>query len=67
MVVAMPPAGAAGGRSQMLAEPKRPTLGHVLGDGGLAVVATICRGLGVSRATLYRALKDREGIRPAPR
>ena len=56
--------GRKGGRPKALADPKQLALARALYDGGQADVATICRTLGVSRATFYRALKDRPGPRP---
>jgi DNA invertase Pin-like site-specific DNA recombinase len=57
--------GRTGGRPRALADPKRLALARTLYDGGQADVATTCATLGISRATLYRALKDRPGPRPA--
>jgi DNA invertase Pin-like site-specific DNA recombinase len=53
--------GRTGGRPKKLADPKQLALARALYDGGQADVATICRTLGVSRATLYRYLKDHSG------
>ena len=53
--------GRTGGRPKKLADPKQLALARALYDGGQADVATICTTLGVSRATLYRALKDHPG------
>jgi DNA invertase Pin-like site-specific DNA recombinase len=50
--------GRRGGRPKKLADPKRLALARALYDGGQADVATICQTLGVSRATLYRALNE---------
>jgi DNA invertase Pin-like site-specific DNA recombinase len=56
--------GRVGGRPKKLAgpkklaEPKQLELARALFDGGQTDVATICRTLDISRATLYRALKD---------
>ncbi len=50
--------GRTGGRPKKLADPKRLALARALYDGGQADVATICQTLGVSRATLYRALNE---------
>src|SRR3712207_1121581 len=49
--------GRTGGRPKVLADPKQLALARALYDGGQADVATICKTLGVSRATLYRHLK----------
>ncbi len=56
--------GRTGGRPKALADPKKLALARTLYDGGQADVATICATLGISRATLYRALKDRPGPQP---
>ena len=48
--------GRTGGRPKKLADPKTMALARRLYDDGNTDVATICRTLGVSRATLYRAL-----------
>src|SRR5690349_21158711 len=50
--------GRVGGRPKKLAEPKQLALARALYDGGQTDIATICRTLGISRATLYRALKE---------
>jgi DNA invertase Pin-like site-specific DNA recombinase len=50
--------GRVGGRPKKLAGPKKLELARALFDGGQTDVATICRTLDISRATLYRALKD---------
>ncbi len=50
--------GRTGGRPKKLADPKRLALAQALYHGGQADVATICKTLGVSRATLYRALNE---------
>jgi DNA invertase Pin-like site-specific DNA recombinase len=49
--------GRTGGRPKKLADPKQLALAQTLYDAGQADVATICKTLGVSRATLYRHLK----------
>jgi DNA invertase Pin-like site-specific DNA recombinase len=49
--------GRTGGRPKKLADPKQLALARSLYDGGQTDIATICRTLGISRATLYRALK----------
>ncbi len=48
--------GRLGGRPRKLADPKQLALAQQLYDGGQTDIATICRTLGISRATLYRAL-----------
>ncbi len=59
--------GRTGGRPKKLAEPKQLALARALYDGGQTDIATICQTLGISRATLYRALKDRPHAQlPAP-
>src|SRR5680860_469384 len=50
--------GRTGGRPKKLADPKQLALARRLYADGETDVATICRTLGVSRATFYRALKD---------
>ena len=49
--------GRVGGRPKKLAEPKQVALARALYEGGQTDIATICSTLGISRATLYRALK----------
>jgi DNA invertase Pin-like site-specific DNA recombinase len=49
--------GRVGGRPRKLAEAKQVALARALYDAGQTDVATICKTLGVSRATLYRSLK----------
>ncbi len=56
--------GRTGGRPRALADPKQLALARALYDGGQADVATICATLGISRATLSRALKDHPGPQP---
>jgi len=51
--------GRLGGRPKKLADAKQLAAAHALYDGGQTDVDTICATLGISRATLYRALKDR--------
>ena len=57
-----PPALAAGwvGDLKKLADPKQRELARTLYDGRQTDIATICATLGISRATLYRALKHRD-------
>ncbi len=49
--------GRTGGRPKKLADPKQLALARRLYQDGQTDVTTICRTLGISRATLYRALK----------
>jgi DNA invertase Pin-like site-specific DNA recombinase len=49
--------GRLGGRPKKLADAKQLELARTLYEGGKTDVATICSTLGISRATLYRALK----------
>jgi len=53
--------GRLGGRPKKLADVKQLALARSLYDGGQTDIETICATLGISRATLYRALKDRDG------
>src|SRR6478672_11470570 len=48
--------GRVGGRPKKLADPKTLALARTLYAGGQTDIATICRTLGISRATLYRAI-----------
>jgi DNA invertase Pin-like site-specific DNA recombinase len=50
--------GRIGGRPKKLAEPQQRAVARALYASGQSDVATICRTLGISRATLYRALKE---------
>src|SRR5689334_19075752 len=50
--------GRIGGRPKKLADAKQVALARALYASGQSDIATICRTLGISRATLYRALKD---------
>jgi DNA invertase Pin-like site-specific DNA recombinase len=52
--------GRLGGRPKKLTDPKQLELARSLYAGGQIDVATICRTLGISRATLYRAVKSPE-------
>jgi DNA invertase Pin-like site-specific DNA recombinase len=54
-----------GGRPKKLADAKQLELARTLYEGGQTDVATICRTLGISRATLYRALKEAPTQSPA--
>src|SRR5918998_1327020 len=49
--------GRTGGRPKVLAEPKKRARAQALYDGGQADVATICKTLGISRATFYRYVR----------
>jgi DNA invertase Pin-like site-specific DNA recombinase len=49
--------GRRGGRPKKLTDPKQLALARSLYASGQTDVATICRTLGISRATLYRAVK----------
>ena len=49
--------GRVGGRPKALTDPKKRALAQALYDGGQTDIATICRTLGISRATLYRYVK----------
>jgi DNA invertase Pin-like site-specific DNA recombinase len=51
--------GRLGGRPKKLADEKQLALARSLYDGGQTDIDTICTTLGISRATLYRALKER--------
>src|SRR4029079_18564896 len=51
--------GRLGGRPKKLTDGKQLELARTLYDGGQTNIDTICRTLGISRATLYRALKER--------
>jgi DNA invertase Pin-like site-specific DNA recombinase len=50
--------GRLGGRPKKLGDTKQLALARTLYAGGQTDIETICRTLGISRATLYRALKD---------
>jgi DNA invertase Pin-like site-specific DNA recombinase len=50
--------GRTGGRPAKLADPERIALARTLHASGTIDIATICRTLGVSRSTLYRALQQ---------
>jgi DNA invertase Pin-like site-specific DNA recombinase len=53
--------GRLGGRPKKLTDAKQLELARALYDGGQTNIATICATLGISRATLYRYLKNRDG------
>jgi DNA invertase Pin-like site-specific DNA recombinase len=53
--------GRLGGRPKKLADPKQLDLARTLYDGGETDINTICATLGISRATLYRYLKEHAG------
>ena len=57
--------GRLGGRPKKLTEGKQRELARALYHGGQTNIATICQTLGISRATLYRAIKDDAGP-PSP-
>lgn len=50
--------GIKGGRPRKLQDPKKLQMAKELHAGGTTDIATICRTLGISRSTLYRALRD---------
>ena len=50
--------GRLGGRPKKLADAKQLELARTLYAGGQTDIATICQTLGISRATLYRYLKE---------
>jgi hypothetical protein len=58
--------GRLGGRPRKHADARQLELAWALYDGGQADIATICATLGISRATLYRWLKGRDGDPAAP-
>ncbi len=49
--------GRTGGRPKVLADAKKVALAQALYDGGQADVGTICKTLGISRATFYRYVR----------
>ncbi len=49
--------GRTGGRPKVLSDAKKRALAQALCDGGRHDVATICKTLGISRATFYRYLR----------
>ena len=53
--------GRIGGRPKSLIDPKQVALAQALYDGGQTDIGTICRTLGISRATLYRYIERPEG------
>jgi DNA invertase Pin-like site-specific DNA recombinase len=53
--------GRLGGRPRKLSDAKHLELARTLYAAGQTDIATICRTLGISRATLYRALRERAG------
>ena len=53
--------GRTGGRPKVLADAKQVALAQALYDGKQADVATICRTLGISRATFYRYVRPPAG------
>ena len=58
--------GRLGGRPRKLADAKQLELARTLYADGQTDVATICRTLGISRATLYRHLKEHPVAPAAP-
>src|SRR5215207_3878235 len=50
--------GRRGGRPKKLADPKKLALAQALYEDGRTDIETICATLGISRATLYRYLKE---------
>ena len=59
--------GRTGGRPKKLADPKTLALAQALYDGGTTDIETICKTLGISRATLYRSLEQSSERRPTLR
>src|SRR5215212_3567612 len=59
--------GRTGGRPTKLADAKTRALAQALYDGEQTDIETICRTLGISRATLYRYLEQSPGRRPPMR
>lgn len=57
--------GRVGGRPKKLANAKQLELARTLYAGGQTDIETICQTLGISRATLYRYLKQQAGAIPA--
>jgi DNA invertase Pin-like site-specific DNA recombinase len=55
--------GRLGGRPRKLTDARQLGLARTLYQGGQTDIATICRTLGISRATLYRALKEQPAKR----
>jgi DNA invertase Pin-like site-specific DNA recombinase len=53
--------GRLGGRPKKLADPKKLALARQLYESGQTDIATICQTLGISRATLYRAIAKSPG------
>jgi DNA invertase Pin-like site-specific DNA recombinase len=53
--------GRIGGRPKALADPKQIALAQTLYADGKTDIDTICRTLGISRATLYRSIERPEG------
>jgi len=56
--------GRQGGRPKKLDTPRKIAMAQALYDDGRHSIADICQTLGVSRATLYRAIKTREESSP---
>src|ERR687893_369352 len=57
--------GRTGGRPKVLADAKQVAMAQALSDGKQADVATICRTLGISRATFYRYVRPPSRDQPA--
>ncbi len=55
--------GCLGGRLRKLTDARQLELAPTLYQGGQTDIATICRTLGISRATLYRALQEQPAER----
>jgi DNA invertase Pin-like site-specific DNA recombinase len=58
--------GRKGGHPRKLADPKRLALAQRLYADEQTNVATICKALGISRATLHRAIKSQTAGSPGP-
>ncbi len=58
--------GRTGGRPKNLADPKKAALAQALYEGGQADIATICKTLGISRATFYRYVRPPFRDQPTP-
>jgi hypothetical protein len=65
MPASPPPAPGGAPGPKALADPKQLALAQALDDGGTIDVATICRTLGISRATLYRYVRPHRREQPA--
>ncbi len=58
--------GRTGGRPKKLADQRTLALARSLYEGGQTDIATICKTLGISRATLYRCLEQPQDVTNAP-